>query len=136
MRNPWFKLESRKPAPILFGVFSRNGFKVIRNKSRAVSLTCFHCFYPNSLGERFIDHIFLYFCSSVGQQIIAREVRKYGDKLDKFEPNDLNNALVPSPEWFARISEDVIIEKVACLSQGGTGLAIADLFDDLGIKAH
>jgi adenine-specific DNA-methyltransferase len=131
MRNPWFKLESRKPAPILFGVFSRNGFKVIRNKSRTVSLTCFHCFYPNLSGARFLDHLFLYFCSSVGQRIMAREVRKYGDKLDKFEPHDLNNALVPSPEWFTRISEDVIIEKVACVSRGGAASGMRGLFDDL-----
>ena len=131
MRNPWFKLESRKPAPILFGVFSRNGFKVIRNKSRAVSLTCFHCFYPNLFGARFLDHLFLYFCSSVGQRIMAREVRKYGDKLDKFEPHDLNNSLVPSPEWFTRISEDVIIEKVACLSRGGAASDMRGVFDDL-----
>lgn len=131
MRRPWFKLEKRLPSPILFGVFSRNGFKVVRNKSRAVSLTCFHCFYPNLFGARFVDHLFLYFCSSVGQEIIAREVRKYGDKLDKFEPNDLNKSLVPSPEWFSQLSEDVIREKIACLSRGGTGLCTEGLFDDL-----
>ncbi len=131
MRKPWFKLERRQPAPILFGVFSRNGFKVIRNKSRAVSLTCFHCFYPNFFGARFVDHLFLYFCSSVGQRIVAREVRKYGDKLNKFEPHDLNNALVPSPEWFARIPEHVIIEKVACVSRVGAASCMRGLFDDL-----
>jgi len=131
MRKPWFKLERRQPAPILFGVFSRNGFKVIRNKSRAVSSTCFHCFYPNFFGARFVDHLFLYFCSSVGQRIVAREVRKYGDKLNKFEPHDLNNALVPSPEWFARIPEHVIIEKVACVSRVGAASCMRGLFDDL-----
>jgi hypothetical protein len=62
---------------------------------------------------------------------MAREVRKYGDKLDKFEPHDLNNALVPSPEWFTRISEDVIIEKVACVSRGGAASGMRGLFDDL-----
>lgn len=134
MRNPWFKLESRQPAPILFGVFSRNGFKAIRNTSRAVSLTCYHCFYPNLLGARFIDHLFLYFCSSVGQQIMARQVRKYGDKLDKFEPHDLNNALVPSPEWFTRISEDVIMNNVACISREGTASGMQGLFDDLIVE--
>jgi len=131
MRNPWFKLESRQPAPILFGVFSRNDFKAIRNKSRAVSLTCFHCFYPNFFGARFVDHLFLYFCSSVGQRIMAREVRKYGDKLDKFEPHDLNSALVPTPEWFSRISENVIIEEVSKISRGGAASGMRGLFDDL-----
>ena len=131
MRKPWFKLESRQPAPILFGVFSRNGFKVIRNQSRAVSLTCFHCFYPNLFGAKYVDHLFLYFCSSVGQQILSREVRKYGDKLDKFEPHDLNNALVPSPEWFNRISEDLVMKKVVCITREGAASGTQGLFDEL-----
>lgn len=131
MRNPWYKLESRQPASILVGVFSRNGFKVIRNTSRAVSLTCFHCFYPNLFGARFVNHLFLYLCSSVGQRIIGREVRKYGDKLDKFEPHDLNKALVPSPEWFSRIPEATVIETVASLNRQGMSVNIARLFDNL-----
>ena len=131
MRKPWFKLENRQPAPILFGVFSRNGFKVIRNQSRAVSLTCFHCFYPNLFGAKFVEHLFLYFYSSAGQQILSREVRKYGDKLDKFEPHDLNNALVPSPEWFGRISEDLVIKKVACITREGSDCVTQGLFDEL-----
>jgi len=38
---------------------------------------------------------------------------------------------VPSPEWFTRIPEDVIIEKVACLSRGGAASDLEGLFDDL-----
>ena len=130
-RKPWYRLETRRPAPILFGVFSRNGFKVVRNRSRAVSLTCFHCFYPNILGSKFIDHLFLYFCSPIGQLIISREARKYGGRLDKFEPNDLNHALVPSPAWLARIPEDVIMGKIARINQEGTPLCTQGLFDGL-----
>ncbi len=131
MRKPWFKLENRQPAPILFGVFSRNSIKVVRNTSRALSLTCFHCFYPNLFGVRFIDYLFLYFISPVGQQIMSREARKYGDKLDKFEPHDLNNALVPSPEWFTKIPEDVVMKKITCIRQGGVASGMQELFDDL-----
>ena len=32
-RTPWYTIEKRQPAPILFGVFSRNAFKIIRNYS-------------------------------------------------------------------------------------------------------
>jgi len=130
-RNPWFKLETRQPPPILFGAFSRNGFKVIRNRSRAVTLTCFHCFYPNLFGARFVDHLFLYFCSPVGQKIMSRQVRRYGDKLDKFEPNDLNKVLVPSPKWFSSISEDVVRQKIAEIDQEKTPCPVEGLFDDL-----
>lgn len=131
MRKPWFKLERRQPAPILFGVFSRNGFKVIRNKSQMLSLTCFHCFYPNLFGSRFVDHLFLYFCSTAGQQIISREARKYGGKLDKFEPQDLNNALVPSPEWFGRLSDDMVRMNIENINRSAMTSCLQGLFDDL-----
>ncbi len=117
-RKPWFKLESRQPSPILFGVFSRNGFKAVRNTSGAISLTCFHCFYPSLFGASLVDHLFLYFCSRTGQKILSREVRKYGDKLDKFEPHDLNRALAPSPQWFSRIPDTLVKHQLEQLARG------------------
>jgi adenine-specific DNA-methyltransferase len=102
-RNPWYKLEHRSPAPIWMGVFSRNGYKVIRNYSSAVNLTCYHGFHPNIFGAKYVDHLFAYFLSRAGQAILKSSMRRYGDKLDKFEPNDLNDALVPSPEFFDRL---------------------------------
>ncbi len=131
MRKPWYKLESRQSAPILIGVFSRDGFKAIRNTSRAVSLTCFHSFYPNLFGAHFVEHLFLYFASPVGQQIMSAEVRRYGAKLDKFEPHDLNKALVPTPEAFSSISNDAATEYVARLSRDGAASGLKGLFDDL-----
>jgi type II restriction enzyme len=68
-------------------------------------------------------------CSPVGQKILSREVRKYGDKLDKFEPHDLNKALVPLPQRFSRISE--VKTKVACIGQDGAISELQRLFDDL-----
>lgn len=100
VRSPWYKLEKRKPAPILFGVFSRQRFKAIRNHSNALNLTCFHGFNPNMFGQSYVDSLFLYFQSRAARRILALNKRKYGDGLDKFEPNDLNDSLAPSPEWF------------------------------------
>jgi adenine-specific DNA-methyltransferase len=131
MRRPWYRLEKRRPAPILFGVFSRNGFKPVRNRSRALSLTCFHGFQPNLFGTNFVDHLFLYFCSPIGQRILSKESRRYGDKLDKFEPHDLNNVLVPKPERFAKISSDRIRQAMENIARQGAELATQGLFDDL-----
>ena len=102
-RKPWYKTESRQPSPLLLGVFSRGGYKIIRNTSAALNLTCFHGFQPNLLGLRYIDHLFLYFFSKIGREILSLSIRKYGDSLDKFEPNDLNGALVPTPDIFDEI---------------------------------
>ena len=37
-RTPWYKTEVRRPAPLLLGVFSRGGYKIVRNQSRASEL--------------------------------------------------------------------------------------------------
>ena len=101
-RNPWYKIEERQPAPILFGVFSRGTFKIIRNYSSTLNLTCYHGFYPNRFGQAFIDMLFLYFHSKTCYMALEKNTRIYGDNLKKFEPNDLNELPVPRPNWFSQ----------------------------------
>lgn len=110
-RTPWFKTESRPhSSPILLNVFSRNGYKVIRNHANMQHLTCFHGFNPNLIGRAYIDHLFLYLLSDVGHTILSRSKRTYGDQLDKFEPNDLNTAAVPSMQFFDTIPTKTVQE--------------------------
>ena len=118
MRRPWFKTEQRPPAPLLFGVFSRNKFKVVRNLSGALNLTCFHGFYPNLVGQEVVDQLFLYFQSQAARQILFQSMRRYGDGLDKFEPNDLNAALAPSPAWFAAFPATLVKQGLQACRQG------------------
>ena len=103
-RNPWYKTEYREPSPILLGVFSRGRYKLIKNESNALNLTCFHGFKPNIFGNKYQDHLFLYLASTPGQDLLSLSNRKYGDGLEKFEPNDLNNALVPSQQVLDSLS--------------------------------
>lgn len=109
-RNPWYKTETRESAPLLIGVFSRGGYKIIRNRSGALNLTCYHGFQPNLFGVNYLDHLFLYLSSKVGREVVSLVSRKYGDSLDKFEPNDINEALVPTPGLFDAISHQQIQE--------------------------
>jgi len=104
-RNPWYKIEYREPAPILFGVFSRGRLKVIRNYSSAVNFTCFHSFFPNMFGARYIDKLFIYFFSDRGQELIKMNKRSYGNALDKLEPGDLNDCLCPNQEQLEMIAD-------------------------------
>lgn len=104
-RKPWYKMETRDPAPLFLGTFSRGDYKIIRNHSDAVSLSCFHGFRPNLYGRQYIDQLFLYFLSEAGRKIVARSMRKYGNSLGKFEPNDVNEAYVPVPARFDELSE-------------------------------
>lgn len=117
-RKPWYKMERRLPAPILLNVFSRNGYKVIRNKTEIQTLTNFHCFYPNLLGSSRIDALFLYLLSSIGHKILSLSMRKYGNQLNKFEPNDLNEALVPSEDFLDNIPSPQVKHFMEELSHG------------------
>lgn len=108
MRSPWYALEKRAPAPILLGVFFRERFKVVRNYSSCLNLTCFHGFCPNALGYRFVDQLFLFLCSQAASLLFAPQMRKYGDGLDKFEPNDLNAAYVPAPHVMEELPTDIV----------------------------
>ncbi len=118
-RTPWYKTETRSPSPLLFGVFSRNGYKVVLNKTEALNLTCYHGFQPNLLGAAYIEHLFLYLSSQTGRQIVARSMRQYGRALDKFEPNDLNEALVPTAAFFATISKEEVATAIGSLEENG-----------------
>jgi adenine-specific DNA-methyltransferase len=137
VRNPWYKLERRTPAPLLFGVFSRARFKVIRNLSTAINLTCYHGFYPNPFGLEIIDSLFLYFQSRAARRLLELNMRRYGDSLDKFEPNDLNRALAPSGDWFAKLPPDAVKKALeSCRNGNGLPDFMDDLFDELISEAE
>ncbi len=95
-RNPWYSIENRPPSPIWVGVFNRSGLKFIRNEAEISNLTTFHCIYPikTLFSKLNIDLLFAYLLTDVAHQIFNDNRREYGDGLKKFEPNDLNNALM------------------------------------------
>jgi adenine-specific DNA-methyltransferase len=96
-RKPWYSIENRKPAPILVTVFNREGVKFIRNETEAINLTTFHCVYPikdNLFTQDSCDFLFAYLISNVAQEIFEDNRREYGNGLKKFEPNDVNKALM------------------------------------------
>jgi len=135
VRNPWYKLERRNPAPLLFGVFSRERFKVIRNLSTAVNLTCYHGFYPNLFGSAVTDRLFLYFQSRAARRLLELNMRRYGGSLDKFEPNDLNRALAPSFDWLMKLPPDAVTKALEFCDRGkGIPDFMDDLFDELIVE--
>lgn len=92
----------------------------MRNELSVLNLTCFHGFQPNLSGLKYLNHIFLYLSSAVGQEIVSLSMRKYGDGLNKFEPNDLNSALVPNPDVFDEIPLSYVDSALEYLRETGT----------------
>lgn len=96
-RTPWYSLENRPPSPIWVSVFNRSGLKFIRNEANISNLTTFHCVYPvqNTLFDNVnIDILFAYLLTDVAREIFEDNRREYGNGLQKFEPNDLNKAMM------------------------------------------
>jgi adenine-specific DNA-methyltransferase len=96
-RTPWYALENRPPSPIWVSVFNRTGLKFIRNEANIHNLTTFHCVYPvsNNLFDNIdTDLLFAYLLTDVAREIFEDNRREYGNGLQKFEPNDLNKAMM------------------------------------------
>jgi adenine-specific DNA-methyltransferase len=112
-RNPWYALENRPPSPIWVSVFNRSGLKFIRNEASISNLTTFHCVYPvqNSLFNIVnVDVLFAYLLTNVAREIFEDNRREYGNGLQKFEPNDLNKAMMLDLTLLDKNSENTIIE--------------------------
>ena len=93
-RTPWYALENKPPAPIWVSVFNRGNIKVVRNEAGVKNLTTFHGLYTNGLSEQEINILFCYLLTPTANRILKQNKREYGDGLDKFEPNDLNNSKI------------------------------------------
>ncbi len=111
-RTPWYSIENRPPSPIWVGVFNRNGLKFIRNEAGIRNLTTFHCIYPvkDLFNEVNIDLLFAYLLTDTAKQIFNDNRREYGDGLKKFEPNDLNNALMLDLSILNKYTKEYIIK--------------------------
>lgn len=96
-RKPWYSLENRPPAPIWVSVFNRTGLRFIKNEACVSNLTTFHGIYPNqtNLIAENTDLLFSYLLTDMAKEIFADNRREYGNGLQKFEPNDINNARMP-----------------------------------------
>lgn len=109
-RNPWFALEKRPPAPILATVFNRNGIRFVQNIVGASNLTTFHCVYINRDESRMVKLLMTFFISSLSKKLFQDSTREYGGGLRKFEPNDLNEAMVPNYDHFSEKDKAYLTE--------------------------
>ena len=110
-RKPWYSLEKKDSAPILISVFNRGKLKIIRNEAKAKNLTAFHGLYFNgNVSEDYINIFYCYLITPAAREILKRHKREYGEGLDKFEPNDLNNAMVLDMKAVSQSDKEKILK--------------------------
>lgn len=110
-RDPWFSIEKKQVAPILISVFSRQKLKIIMNEAKIKNLATFHgVYFHNDISNENITLFFCYLLTPIAQKILKLNKREYGEGLNKFEPNDLNNAMIFDIEKLSLADKNRIIE--------------------------
>ena len=66
--------------------------RFVRNIAMVNTLTTFHSIYINDQYAEYVDIIFCYFITPIAQEIMRENRKELGSGLEKFQPNDLNNA--------------------------------------------
>jgi len=108
-RKPWYSIENRPPAPIWVTVFNRNGLRFIRNETQTRNLTTFHCVYLSMFYESKTDLVMAYLLTDVAKEIFNDNRREYGNGLQKFEPNDINKAMMLDLSQLNQLVENAIV---------------------------
>jgi hypothetical protein len=95
LRNPWYKMETRRPPDFLFAYLGRRNSRFIRNLAGVVPLTCFHCVYARDRDPERLDRLWrvLQDPKTVGN--LARVGKSYGGGAIKVEPRSLMRLPLP-----------------------------------------
>jgi hypothetical protein len=94
-RNPWYKMETRRPPAILFAYLGRRNSRFIRNVAEVVPLTGFLCVYPKSNNPEFVGKLWSVLRHPSITPSLARVGKSYGDGAIKVEPRALERLPIP-----------------------------------------
>lgn len=94
-RKPWYKMEQRKPPPILFAYLGRRNIRFIRNRVDVAPLTCFLCVYPYDNDSSFADRLWQALNHPDTLANLPRVAKSYGGGAIKVEPRALEKLPIP-----------------------------------------
>lgn len=115
-RQPWYKQEMRKPAPILCSYMGRKtacgkAIKFYRNKSQALATNSYLMLQPKPTVLESVENPAIFYdralevLNNLDQGKILNEGRSYGGGLYKIEPKELENVVLPSCHQLAILLE-------------------------------
>ncbi|WP_276258142.1 N-6 DNA methylase [Haloglomus litoreum] len=113
-RNPWYRVDSREPTPILGKYMNRNGFQFYRNEMGLLTLNNVHNI---SLDFDYKDHdrdaLLAYLNSTFVERILSKSSHDYSG-LEKLEISQLESAPVIDP----RELDEPVCSQLAELFEG------------------
>jgi hypothetical protein len=94
-RRPWYKMELRKPPPILFAYLGRRHARFVRNLAGVVPLTGFLCVYPRSDDPAFLETLWSVLNHPATLANLPLVGKSYGSGCIKVEPRALERLPLP-----------------------------------------
>ncbi|MBO0726504.1 MAG: N-6 DNA methylase [Blastocatellia bacterium] len=95
MRRPWYKMEIRKPPPLLFAYLGHRKTRFIRNLAGVMPLTSFLCVYPHREDADSIDRLWQALKHPDTTKNLALVGKSYGSGAIKVEPRALERLPIP-----------------------------------------
>lgn len=95
-RTPWWSVKLRDPAPILATYMARRPPTFVRNLAAARNLNTVHGIYP---AEPLSDEALCRLTKSLCDRATLEGGRTYAGGLTKFEPSEMEQIMVPPPNW-------------------------------------
>ena len=94
-RRPWYKMEERRPPPILFAYLGRRTCRFILNKAGAVPLTGFLCVYPRHASAAAVEKLWRALNHPATLANLMYVGKSYGNGALKVEPRQLERLELP-----------------------------------------
>lgn len=94
-RNPWYKMEVRRPPAFLFTYLGRRSARFVRNFAGAIPLTGFICVYPHSETPDFVERLWRALSDPETLANLKHVGKTYGGGAIKVEPKSLANLPIP-----------------------------------------
>ena len=95
-RRPWWSVKLRGPAPILATYMARRPPTFVRNLAEACNLNAVHDIYPR---EPISETALCRLASALRNRASLSGGRTYAGGLAKFEPKEMEQIMVPPPNW-------------------------------------
>ena len=94
-RRPWYKMEHRRPPPILFAYLGRRDCRFILNQAGVVPLTGFLCVYPWDTRPDAVLRLWRALNHPATLENLAFVGKSYGGGALKVEPRQLDRLEIP-----------------------------------------
>lgn len=117
-RRPWYHIDLGMRPSLVVTTFGRGRFKVVLNEARLPTLNAWHGFYPEARYCKQVSGLFLWLRSPQGQEAVLHQRRRYGRRLDKLEPGDVNKVLAPPPDLLESLPTHLVEAELDRLRRG------------------